>query len=260
MLGIERQQHITNRIRQNGKVTISELVSLFGVSAETIRKDLLFLEQEGILKRTHGGAVTGLIHPLSLRKQERVSQKAELCQTALSFIREGDTIALDSGSTSLELAKLLPLHFHSLTVVTHSLEVFHYLSCNSLFRLILCGGSYIREESAFAGHLTEEAVKRVHTQKVFLFPSGISPETGITDYLECFIPIQKAYLDQAEQVFILADSEKYEHTALIKLDDARPEYTYITDSNLKDVIYNRFREKNILINRPQQQKEGSGND
>lgn len=258
MLGIERQQHITNRIRQNGKVTISELISLFGVSAETIRKDLLFLEQEGILKRTHGGAVTGLIHPLSLRKQERVAQKTELCQTALSFIRDGDTIALDSGSTSLELAKLLTLHFSSLTVVTHSLEVFHFLCSNSLFRLILCGGSYIREEAAFAGHLTEEAVRRVHTQKAFLCPSGISPEKGITDYLESFIPIQKAYLDQADQVFILADSEKFEHTALIKLDEARTEYTYITDSGLKDEIYDRYREKNILIQRPQQ-KEGPGN-
>jgi len=260
MLGIERQQHITNRIRQNGKVTISELVALFGVSAETVRKDLLFLEQEGVLKRTHGGAVTGLTHPLSLRKQERVPQKTELCQAALSFIREGDTIALDSGSTAMELAKLLILHFHSLTVVTHSLEIFHFLSGNSLFRLILCGGSYVREESAFAGHLTEEAVRRVHTQKAFLFPSGISPETGITDYLECFIPIQKAYLEQAAQVFILADSEKFEHTALMKLADTKTEYTYITDSDLKEEIYNHFREKNILIHRPQHQKEGPDND
>ena len=250
MLAIERQQHITNRIRQNGKVTISELVALFGVSAETVRKDLLFLEQEGILKRTHGGAVAGLTHPLSVRKQERVGQKAELCRKAISFIQEGDVIALDSGSTALELAKLLVCSFHSLTVVTHSLELFHFLSSNSLFRLILCGGTYVREEAAFAGHLTVEAVERVHTGKAFLFPTGISLSEGVTDFLEYFIPIQQAYLRGTDQVFLLADSEKYESASLLKLCPAHRDYIYITDSGLPKAVCDRYREEGLRIYLP----------
>lgn len=254
MLAIERQRNIANLVRQNGNVTISELVAQFQVSAETIRKDLLRLEQEGVLHRTHGGAVSvrtgSSLRPLSIRKQERVSQKAELCRCALQFIKNGDVIAIDGGSTALELAKLLSCTSLKLTVVTHSMEVFNVLGENSNLRLILCGGTFIREEAAFAGHLTMEAVGRVHTTKAFICPSGVSLEFGITDYLEAFIPIQSAYLQNTNQAFILADSEKFESTALFKISEARSDFTYITDSVLSDPIYDLYQENQIDIKRP----------
>ena len=251
MLAIERQRKILRLVQKNGNVTISELVALFQVSAETIRKDLLLLEREGMLHRTHGGAVTvkrgADILPLKVRKQARISQKAELCRTAVRFIKDGDVIAVDGGSTALELAKLLSDTDMKLTVVTHSMEVFHVLSENDSLRLILCAGTFDREEAAFSGHLTLEAVNRVHTTKAFVCPSGVSLEFGITDYLECFIPIQSAYMRNTDKVFILADSEKFENTAIMKISEASGDFTYVTDSLLPDPVYAQYCEKGLTV-------------
>lgn len=108
----------------------------------------------------------------------------------------------------------------------------------------------VREEAAFAGHLTTEAVGRVHTTKAFICPSGVSLEFGITDYLEAFIPVQSAYLRNANQVFILADSEKFENAALLKISETRDDFAYITDSLLPNPVYDLYRENQINIKRP----------
>lgn len=254
MLAIERHQYIVKLIRQNGKVTIAELMNLFHVSAETIRKDLLYLEQNRALKRTHGGAVcinhSCILRSLQERKQDRVTQKAELCRYALSFIQNGDVVAIDAGSTAIELAKLISCTFSKLTVVTHSMDVFQILSENSEIELILCGGKFIPEESAFGGYLTVDSVSQVHTAKAFLCPTGVSVKFGITDYCEPLLAVQRSYLSNTDQVFVLADSNKFETSAHLKLCDTQPDFTYITDSELPDEIYSLYSNHNIIRRSP----------
>ncbi len=250
MLAIERRQDIAKMVLQKGNVTISELVALFDVSAETIRKDLLFLEQNHALMRTHGGAVSvnrsHVFRPLNVRKQDRIQQKQELCRYALSYIRTGDVIALDTGSTAIELAKLLACTNRSLTVVTHNLDICRILSENPGIDLILCGGSYIRDEFAFGGCLTVDAVRQIHTTKAFICPSGVSARFGITDYSEPLLAVQRAYIACTDQVYILADSEKFESCSQLKICDTQSSFLYVTDSELSDEIRNLYADYTII--------------
>ena len=251
MFALERYQAIKNLICEKGSVSISELTALFGVSSETIRKDLLILERDKVLIRTHGGAVNAKNHstimPFKERLKSNVEGKVELCRYAAKYIKNGDTISIDAGSTAIELAKLVSSMFSRLTVVTHCLDVFNILSKNDGIDLVLCGGEYNREENSFTGNITVESIDKIHTEKAFVFPSGVSLKYGVTDYDGGFLRIQKAMMDNADKVFILADSDKYEKAAYTKLCSVTQEHIYITDSAISQEIYNLYRENKINI-------------
>lgn len=132
MFANERRIQITEMLNRRSSVTVTELTDTFQVSLETIRRDLEYLEKQGALKRVHGGAIT--VHKmqsytsLSSRVSEHREEKRKLALASLPYIREGDRIALDTGSTSFELASLLCERYSRLTIVTNSLEVFQILS------------------------------------------------------------------------------------------------------------------------------------
>lgn len=251
MFAIERQQSILKLLSQNGKVTIPELVSLFDTSHETIRKDLLHLERQNALKRIYGGAVSVeaycSLQPLAARRTERTAQKAELCRYAADLIREDDIIAIDEGSTAVELARIIASRFSHLTVITHNLEVFHILSEKSRFTLILCGGKFVREENAFAGHFAAQTASQMHTRKAFICPASVSLQFGVTDFGEEFIPIRKAFASNADEVIVLSDSQKFETSSQYKICDVTPDITLVTDSQLDDTVLDAYQSNHINI-------------
>ena len=240
MFANERQQHIAEKIRQNGAVTVSQLMETFGVSIETIRRDLLTMERQGVLSRVHGGAVakSDMKPFLSLTERNKAyePQKRQLAIAAMDYIREGDIIALDSGSTAIIFAEILRERFSRLTVITHSLDVFHLLCNYKEIQVILCGGYYLRNENSFYGTLTLDTLSKLHAQKAFIFPSAISLEHGIADFEKDLFPIQRQLIACADSIFVLADSSKFEKKALLKVDDMRCEYHYITDGDLLDEL------------------------
>lgn len=251
MLAIERRHAIVRIVNEQGSATHAQLAALFDVSSETVRKDLVALEKDGLLARTHGGAIRAgdrpVIAPLRERQKDHITQKRELCGYALRFIRNGDTLALDEGSTAAELAKLLVCTFNHLTIATASLEVFGILRENPGFKLILCGGEFIRDELSFSGMLTIATIRSLHFDKAFIFPSGISARYGIMDMNDSFITIQQAFIERADSVFILAYSDRFSQSSSIKLTDLRQDFTYITDSSLPEDIDLGFKKQNIHI-------------
>ena len=251
MLAKERQSRIQTMLQADGAVTTSNLVDLFGVSLETIRRDFLVMEQNGLLTRVHGGAVTNgemmPFHDLAHRNLEFSDQKRELSRIAAEFVSEGDYIAVDAGSTAISFAEALKERFDRLTVVTYSSDVFEILRNHRNFEVILCGGCYVRGENAFVGNLTLDMLDGLHVQKAFVFPSAVSLEFGICGYQREFHLIQEKLIRISDAVYILADSSKFEKKALLKLDDMCPEYTYITDSQLSDKLKNIYTENNLKI-------------
>ena len=111
----------------------------------------------------------------------------------------------------------------------------------------LCGGEYLKQERAFYGVLTMDAYEKLHFQKAFIFPSAVSLAFGICDYQSDLYPIQRLLLRRADQTFILADSSKFEKQALLKVDDMRREYTYVTDNALPAQLQTLYRENDIRI-------------
>lgn len=251
MLAQERQDKISEMIQKDGAVTAAKLMALFGVSIETVRRDLLVLERGGKLMRVHGGAVAkaGMkAYPtLQQRTREFRAEKYQLSRAAARFVSEGDIISIDAGSTAIAFAEVLKEQFHKLTVVTHSKDVFDLLCNHREFELILCGGQYLRGDNAFCGELTLNMLRSLHTQKAFVFPSAVSIEYGICDFQQELYPVQKQLMRSADQVYILADSSKFEKTGLLKLDDMKPEYIYITDGALPGEAVSLYRENGLTL-------------
>ena len=249
MFAKERQHKIYSMLKEKSAVYTSALVEHFGVSIETIRRDLLEMEQNGLLIRVHGGAVLNSdMKPymnLLDRNKMQVEQKNDLALNALKFISEGDIIGVDTGSTAISFAKALKERFTRLTVITHSLDVFNIL-CDS-FSVILCGGYYLPNEKAFYGSLALGMLKNLHMQKAFIFPSAVSLEFGICDYQKDLYQIQEQMIKSSDEIFILADSSKFEKKALLKLDDMKTEYRYITDCNINSELEKLYKEHNINL-------------
>ncbi len=251
MFAKERRDEIFNIIKLNGAVTTAGLVKNFGVSVETIRRDLLAMEQSGYLLRVHGGAVAKNAKktPMQLkdRNKEYMKEKEILSRKAIEFIKNGDVIGVDTGSTAGVFAKELKNRFSKLTVVTHSLDVFEVLNDDEGIEVILCGGNFVKSENTFCGLLTLEMYDRVNLSKSFIFPAAVSLRYGVCDNGSEFNLVQRHMIASSSEIFILADSSKFEQRATYKLDDMADEYIYITDGGLSDELKRVYKENNKKI-------------
>ena len=258
MLAIERQEQIVSQIRRNGAVRIHELTKQFSVSVETIRRDLLELERQDCLHRVHGGAVGIAVakqyHRLEERTEENPQKKEELSGYAAGLIREGDVLMVDSGSTAIAFAKMLAEEFERLTVITYSLHVFEILKKKEGFTLYLCAGAYLRDENAFCGQWALQMLEQFHAKTAFLFPSAISLQNGIMDYDQELYHLQRAMMKHADRSVFLADSDKFEKSALLKLADVNEAVTFVTDSGLRKEILELYQENGIEMIRGEQKQ------
>ena len=253
MFAVERRAKIHQMVEQDGSVECSELTRLFGVTGETLRKDLINLENDGLLRRTHGGAISikksAPMKKLESRMDDSRSQKQSLSRIACNYINEGDIIVVDTGSTAYEFSKAMAGRFENLTVITASNDVFANLSGIPGMNMIMLGGFFNRDENAFYGDLTLDALKNLHAGKAFVFPSAVSVENGLSDYNQEMTLVQKAIIKSADKVYILADSNKFEKNAMLKISEITPEMTVITDPGLKDDIFELYKKHKINIDR-----------
>ena len=251
MLANQRQEAILQLLRENGAVTASNLVQTLNVSLETVRRDLKELESRGLLSRVHGGAVAKSdmkpFFDLDRRNSQYGAQKENLARKAVEFISEGDVIAVDGGSTAIPFTETLKSRFTRLTVITYSYDVFKRLCHHADFTVLLCSGDFDRAENAFYGKHALQMLGSLHAQKAFVFPSAVSLEHGIYDYIANIYAMQTGLVGCADQVFILADSSKFEKTGLYKLADMEKAFTYVTDGNLPAQLLELYRENEITI-------------
>lgn len=251
MLAKERQDKIYAILATDGAVETSKLAERFSVSIETIRKDLLVMENANLLSRTHGGAVTKgrikLSHALSERRQENSEEKRALSAKAMEFLSEGDVIFVDKGSTAIAFTQVLKECFTKMTVITQSCDVFEILRDHAEFRLILCGGFYNPKERIFTGAQTLDSIKNLRFEKAFIAPTAVSIKHGICNYGNETVLLQRQLVAVADQTYVLADSSKFEKTALLKMSDMDSRFYYITDGNLPKELKNLYAENGIKI-------------
>jgi len=209
----KRKEKIKEIIEKKGSVSVSELVGIFNVSEVTIRKDLEELKEDGILMRTYGGAVKAEIpFPENLIFREKlkknIKEKKAIASVSLKYIKEGETIFLDSGTTTLEIAKLLKEKNISVTIITNSFPVLRVLNNSNSIKLFFLGGFLRREHFDFYGPFTVDEIKKLSFTSAFLGVDGISGEVGLTTTDIETAKIEEAVIEKAREINIVVDHSK----------------------------------------------------
>lgn len=251
MLTQERQEKIMELLREQRSVKASELSHKFGVSIETIRRDLDSLSKEGCLTKVYGGAVLEKVvaqeQNLVLRASANHELKQEIARIACRFVEEGQSIAMDSSTTNLEIAKMLKKSFDRLTVITNGIDIAMELRDKEHFNTVLTGGTLRGGEVSLIGGLAEEFLDKFHIDKVFASVSGVSISNGFTDYGLGEYHVKMKMIERAREVIVPADSSKFDVISLIKVGNLDLCDFIITDSQLNENILQKYRESKVRI-------------
>jgi len=211
-----RRSEIIDQIEKKGSVGISELANNYKVSEMTIRRDLIELEKKSIIRRVHGGAVAfygrSFEPPLISRSNKNISIKQRIGRYAAEMVVDGDSIALDVGSTTLEMAMNL-IGRQNLTIVTPSLHIANLLGDESQIRVIVSGGIVRRGEKSLTGDLAYYTFREINVDKLFLGTGGIDASAGLTEHDMQDAQVKREMIRCAKEVYLLADSSKFQQIA-----------------------------------------------
>jgi DeoR family transcriptional regulator, fructose operon transcriptional repressor len=235
MLLKERQQKIVELINERKSVRVTELSKLFSVTEETIRRDLEKLEQEKLLTRSHGGAVSlkqndDFELPYPEREIMNVKEKKEIANEAVKQVVQGDKIILDASTTAWYMAKELPNM--PLTVLTNSIKVAMQLSMKREIRVISVGGILLPKSLSYVGPLAETALDSYYVDKAFISCKGLHFERGISEPDEQQARVKKKMMDISDRVYIMIDNSKFGVQAFSRVGGIELIDYLITDSNL----------------------------
>lgn len=248
MLAIERKNEIMNKLRLEQRVLVSELAVHYGVTEETIRRDLDKLEKEGYATKTYGGAIWGnsLKTDLSytIRNKTNVEAKTAIAKGISDMIHDGDHLMLDDSSTSLFVAKHLK-DKKNLTIITYSVEIVVELSGVEGFT-ILCTGGQLRPTSlALDGFQVPQILSKFHVDKAIISCKGIDPEAGITDSSEQNAMAKQTMIKAARQTILALDDSKFDKVAFTQVAPLENVHLVVTNRCPEEHWQRFFREHDL---------------
>ena len=251
MLQVERHNQIVSEVEKQGFVSIEDIEKVIHVSRSTIRRDLLELERMNKLVRARGGAVSkrnGTSHDpgVAFRFNMQREEKQRIAEAALKLVNERDTILLDEGTTTIELAKRLN-RYHSLMVATNDLFVARELSAMNNINLVVAGGTLRRETNTLVGYFTEKIIGEMHADRFFLSADAIDVVHGCMCYNMEQIPVKKGMILSAKETVLLSDHTKFEKTAFINICKLSEINTIITGTEVNQEIYARLCEIGVHV-------------
>lgn len=248
---VKRRKEILNLLAEKGQLLIHELSAQFKVSEVTIRNDLDQLEKKNMLIRARGGAIkiesnVNIDYRLSEKDKLHYKEKVRIGKCAAQLITEGDTIIIDSGTTTIEIARNLH-HLKNITVITNALNIANYISQLPDITLIIPGG-YLRKNSlSLVGPLAEKNLRNFYVDKVFVGVDGFDTRHGI------YTPnIEEAHLNEimieiSKEVIIVCDSSKFLRRSLAYICNIDKINTLITDSGVLEEDRRRLEDAGIKV-------------
>ena len=237
----KRQQNIMDYLEAKRSITIKEAAVLCGVSEATARRDLDDMAATGLLERTHGGAVLERERGTSLEKvhgekmKVMIPEKTKIATEAAKMVRDGYSIFLDSGTTTLLLAKQLQA-FQNLTVVTHNLDIAYRIKLDATSNLVVTGGTRRDGYSVLVGPIAEETTRKLSVDIAFLGADAINPKDGVFNSNFVEIGIKRSIIACGESRVLLSDHTKFNRKALTKVCDIEEFDTIITDTGVSDDV------------------------
>lgn len=234
MLAVERQAIIMQLLHQNKVVKIADIANRLNVSSETARRDLDVLQDSHDIKRIYGGAIlqapSSSEPPHAARNASRNAQKAAIGKAAAQLVGSGETIILDIGTTTLELARHLR-ELSNITVLTNSLPIVNELS-NTGVDLFCLGGRLNTDELSMFGKITTDALHNFFVDRAFIGAGGVTLDGGISDYNSEEAAVHRAVIERAGQIILLADSSKFGSNAFASVCGLDRIDVVVSDKNL----------------------------
>ena len=247
----ERRSRIKELIGSRDRATVQELAARFGVSAVTIRSDLDALARDGGLIRSHGGAVRreeAVDMPLALKQELHRAEKNRIAHAAAQLIRDGETIILDSGTTTAAIAATIEsLHLRSLTVITNALNVATALAPLPHVRLIMIGGMLRQVSSSLVGPQAEQVLRGLHADRLFLGVDSLDPEIGLMtpDILEA--QLNALMIEVSQEVVAVADASKFGRRSVSVIAGVDRIHKLITDASASPEIVEALRARGVAV-------------
>ena len=252
MLKEERQQMIIKELERKGSVNVNELAALFNVSKMTIRRDLYEIENNNLLKRTHGGALPlyrsssyaelPTIKRMELLKEEKI----RIAKAVAPMIQEKEVVFLGSGTTTLYVAK--ELHERDdLTILTNAITIINELSIHGNMSIIGIGGFLRREEQSLIGHFAERVIEDLHVDKVIAGMRGVHPHFGLTNEDPQELMTDRKILGISDTVIIVADHTKIGHVSTSRTAPITAATTIVTTENAQPELVQAIQVQGVEV-------------
>ena len=215
----ERQDEIARLVGEQGRVRVRDLATRFAVSTVTIRKDLVVLEHEGRLTRTHGGALLRARDrpepAFDLRERLQQDEKARIGAAAAALVHDGDSIVMDASTTGLAVARRIRAQggWSQLTVITNGLRIASELAGSPGITVLMTGGRVRQEAMSVVGHLGDGLFERINVQTAFVGAAGFAVVPGLSDATEEEAQIKRSMVAAARQVIAIVDHTKWQRVA-----------------------------------------------
>lgn len=250
MLNEERRREILEMLHKDGRVLVRDLSTRFRTSLITIRKDLESLHHQGLLERTHGGALpmrTGALQDQTLREKERLHrrEKLHIAQAALRVIRPGQVIILDSGTTTTAIARGCR-HVRNLTVITNATNIAAELA-DSAVEVVLTGGTLRKNSFSLVGPLAEESLRKLSADILFLAVDGFDVYYGLTTPNQLEARVNRAMSESARRTIVVCDSSKFGRRSLSLIMGVSAVHETITDRGIPKTDLKALREMEVEV-------------
>lgn len=244
MMAEERRTQILQMIRSAGRVKVNELAATFSTSAVTIRNDLNDLHQRGLVLRSHGGAVLpDAIHresPVDERLKAHAAEKARIGALAATLINDGETIILDSGTTTLEIARRIK-HKQGLQIITNGVNIAAELLDAQGVQVFIVGGTVRGESASISGRFTEQMLAEFSADKMFLSGAGCEIDFGVSGGNLEETMVNRAMLGISREIILVADASKFSRRSMARIAPFSEIDTVISDTGLPEELQLRLR-------------------
>ena len=252
LLAFERRMALAEVLKQNPVLTVDEVAERFGISTQTARRDLDELARQGLIRRTHGGAVARDQDPLSrerafiARERERAVQKKAIAEVALSLVEPASTVIMDASTSVIFLARALP-HDIALNVTVNALPIALELSERPNVTITTIGGELRRTSLSATGVAAEAALRRLFADCAFISVRGLSMQRGLTEASTSESALKEVMIGNAKRVVALVDSSKLGRTAFSFFAPVTALDVLITDDGADPRILAQLRESGLQV-------------
>jgi DeoR/GlpR family transcriptional regulator of sugar metabolism len=245
-----RQERIAEIVSEHGRATVEMLAETLGASRETVRRDLTQLSEQGVIRKVHGGAVkhkVGREDPFGDRMEKSREAKLRIGQAAAALFDEGDSLFIDTGSTTVYFAKALSER-SGLTIITNSQKVADVISAGSgTNEVYLLGGRYARENEQVVGPITIEQIKRFNADHAVLTVGAVDDAGRFMDFNAEEAYVARAMIERARSATVLADGSKLSRTALFEVCDATQIARVVTETAPSLNVANALRAAGVEV-------------